>query len=108
MKKLLIYGGTSSLSIEFMKKFNNEIDIFIVIGRNQKKFDKQKLNLDEVLSNKIKFYQLDLLDLKNNLAFSNSLENNSFDGLFFVMGETGDPIREIKILNNVKIIIILT
>ena len=96
MKSIVIYGGTSILSIEFMKKYNKEIDEFIVVCRNQKKLEKKILIFDEKLKNKIKIYQIDLLDIKNNLAFTNSLESQSIDGLFFVMGETGNPELEIE------------
>ena len=37
MKKIIVYGGTSLLSIEFIKKFDKEIDEFIVISRNLNK-----------------------------------------------------------------------
>ncbi len=37
MKKIIIYGGTSLLSIEFIRKFSNEVDEFTVISRNKKK-----------------------------------------------------------------------
>ena len=37
--KIIIYGGTSLLSIEFIKKFENEVDEFIVINRNKTKFE---------------------------------------------------------------------
>lgn len=96
MKSIVIYGGTSILSIEFMKKYNKEIDEFIVVCRNQKKLEKKILIFDEKLKNKIKIYQIDLLDIENNLAFTNSLESQSLDGLFFVMGETGNPELEIE------------
>ena len=36
MKSIIIYGGTSLLSIEFMKKYKHEVDKFIVITRNKK------------------------------------------------------------------------
>lgn len=96
MKSIIIYGGTSLLSIEFMKKYNDEIDEFIVICRDKKKLEKKILIYGEKLKNKIIIHQIDLLDLENNLAFSNSLENHSLDGLFFVMGETGDPELEVE------------
>tara|TARA_Y100000591_G_scaffold222727_1_gene194090 strand:- start:1801 stop:2526 length:726 start_codon:yes stop_codon:yes gene_type:complete len=97
MKKIIIYGGTSLLSIEFIRKFSNEVDEFTVISRNKKKFE-EKISINkETLKPKIKSYQIDLLDLENNLKFSNELDNNTYDGIFFVMGETGDP--DVEIIN---------
>ena len=96
MKKIIIYGGTSLLSIEFIKKFENEVDEFIVINRNKTKFEEKTQLFDKNLKNKIKSYQIDILDLEKNLIFSRGLEDNSYEGIFFVMGETGNPDIEIK------------
>ena len=96
MKRVIIYGGTSLLSIEFIKKYKNEVDEFIVITRNKKKFNKKIILFEEKLKSKININEIDLLDLKNNLEFSRSLKNNSLDGLFFVIGHTGDPELEIE------------
>ncbi len=63
----------------------------------KKKFE-EKISINkETLKPKIKSYQIDLLDLENNLKFSNELDNNTYDGIFFVMGETGDP--DVEIIN---------
>ena len=106
MKKIIVYGGTSLLSIEFIKKFDKEIDEFIVISRNQKKNEEKTILFDEKLKKKIKFHQIDILDLDQALSFSDSITDNSLEGIFFVMGETGDPILEIndyeKCLKNYK------
>ncbi|WP_440912523.1 SDR family NAD(P)-dependent oxidoreductase [Candidatus Pelagibacter sp.] len=96
MKSIIIYGGTSLLSIEFIKKNKNDIDKFIVIVRNKKKLEKKIIFFEDKLKNKIDIHEIDLLDLKNNLEFSRTLETNSLDGIFFVMGDTGDPELEIE------------
>lgn len=96
MKKIIVYGGTSLLSIEFIKKFDKEIDEFIVISRNRNKNKEKIILFDEKLRKKIKFHQIDILDLDQTLSFSNSITDNSLEGIFFVMGETGDPILEIN------------
>jgi len=96
MKKIIVYGGTSLLSIEFIKKFDKEIDEFIVISRNLNKNKEKIILFDEKLRKKIKFHQIDILDLDQTLSFSNSITDNSLEGIFFVMGETGDPILEIN------------
>ena len=96
MKKIIVYGGTSLLSIEFIKKFDKEIDEFIVISRNLNKNKEKIILFDAKLRKKIKLHQIDILDLDQNLSFSNSITDNSLEGIFFVMGETGDPILEIN------------
>jgi len=96
MRSIIIYGGTSLLSIEFIKKYKLEIDKFIVITRNKKKLENKIIFFEDKLKNKIDIHEIDLLDLKNNLEFSRSLETNSLDGLFFVMGDTGNPELEIE------------
>jgi short-subunit dehydrogenase len=91
MKNIIIYGGTSLISIELIKKFNLETDTFFIVGRNKKKFNK----VSQVLSNdilcKINFYELDILNITQNIDFINKLETNSIDGVFFLIGETGNP-----------------
>lgn len=96
MKNIIIYGGTSLLSIEFIKKYKNEVDKFIVITRDKKKFDEKIILFEDKLKNKLDIYEIDLLNLKKNLEFSRSLENDSLNGLFFVIGDTGDPELEIE------------
>ena len=54
MKKIIVYGGTSLLSIEFIKKFDKEIDEFIVISRNRNKNEEKTILFDEKLKKKNK------------------------------------------------------
>ena len=79
MKKIIVYGGTSLLSIEFIKKFDKEIDEFIVISRNLNKNKEKIILFDEKLRKKIKFHQIDILDLDQTLSFSNSITDNSLE-----------------------------
>ena len=102
MKRVIIYGGTSLLSIEYIQKFYNEVDEFIVICRDQEKFKQKILHNEENLKNKINLNQIDLLDLNKNISFLNSLNDQSIDGIFFVMGQTGNPDEEIKSIDKCK------
>tara|TARA_Y100000590_G_C15654696_1_gene990173 strand:+ start:825 stop:1550 length:726 start_codon:yes stop_codon:yes gene_type:complete len=107
MKKIVIYGGTSLISIELIKKFSEETDEFLVISRNNLKL-KEKINeIDSNIIKKIKLIQIDLLDLEKNIEFINNLNDHFYDGIIFVIGETGDPDLEFenynKCLENYKI-----
>ena len=98
MKKIIIYGGTSLISIELIIKFSNEVDEFLIFCRNKNKFlnlikDKDKNNF---LIDKIKIFEVDLINLKDNIEFIKSLKQNYYDGLLFVSGETGDPELEFE------------
>ena len=98
MKKIIIYGGTSLISIELIIKFDNEVDEFLIFCRNKKKFinlikDKDKNSL---LINKIKIFEVDLLNLKENVELIKNLKQNYYDGVLFVSGETGDPELEFE------------
>lgn len=96
MKKIIIYGGTSLISIELIKILNIRTDKFFVIVRDNKKFEKicQKLNQD--ILKKIETYQLNILDIKQNIDLINRFEPETIDGVFFLIGETGDPETEMK------------
>ena len=96
MKKLIIYGGTSLISIEIIKRFKDDIDEFIIISRNQIKFENKIKTLNENINIKIKSHTIDLLDLDKNLNFIKSLKENSIYGIIFVIGETGDPLLELE------------
>ena len=41
MKKIIIFGGTSLISIELLKKFEKETEEFLIISRNNLKLQKQ-------------------------------------------------------------------
>ena len=98
MKKIIIYGGTSLISIELIIKFDNEVDEFLIFCRNKHKFinlikNKDKSNL---LINKIKIFEVDLINLKDNVELIKNLKQNYYDGVLFVSGETGDPELEFE------------
>lgn len=94
MKKIIIYGGTSLISIHLINLYIANIDKIIVFVRNKKKF----FNLcNEFINNfssykkKIIAIRTDITDIENNFKIIKNFNNNSFDGLIFLVGSTGDP-----------------
>ena len=57
MKKIIIYGGTSLISIELIKILNIKTDKFFIIVRDKKKFEKFYQKLDQEIVKKIETYQ---------------------------------------------------
>lgn len=96
MKKIIIYGGTSLISIELIKKFSNQTDKFFVIVRNREKFEKVCQKLNPNIIKKIKTYEINILDIKKNIDLINKFEPETIDGIFFLIGETGNPEIEIN------------
>lgn len=96
MKRLIIYGATSLLSIEFIKKYKSEIDEFLLIARNKSKLHNLLKVFDDETKLKIKIFQKDLLELEENIEFIKSIEDKSILGIIFLIGETGDPNLEFK------------
>lgn len=97
MKKIIIYGGTSKIALEFLHEYINKTSKIIIFVRNKKKF----LNLIEKSSDiiisqkeKIKIFEEDILDLKNNFLTIKKLKDFEYDGLLFVVGSTGNPDKE--------------
>ena len=96
MKKIIIFGGTSLISIELLKKFEKETEEFLIISRNNLKLQKQIETMDENLKKKIQTIELDILNLEDNIYFINKLNDYYYDGLIFLIGETGNPDLEFE------------
>lgn len=99
MKKIIIYGGTSLISIHLINLYIADINEIVVFVRNKKKF----LNLcHEFINNfdankkKIIIIQVDIINIKNNLKIIKNFNNNFYDGLIFLVGSTGDPKTEFE------------
>jgi short-subunit dehydrogenase len=99
MKKIIIYGGTSLISIHLINLYIADINEIVVFVRNKKKF----LNLcNEFINNfdfnkkKIIIIQIDIINIKNNLKIIKNFNNNFYDGLIFLVGSTGDPKTEFE------------
>ena len=74
MKKILIYGGSSLISIELIKIIYEEVDKLIIFCRNEMEFKEKikKLYLDE---NKFEIKETDLENLDDNLVKIEALED---------------------------------
>ena len=69
MKKIIIFGGTSLISIELIKKFNLETEKFLVVCRSKNKFENLIENFDDLLRKKIEIFEINLLNLNDNFSF---------------------------------------
>ncbi len=90
-KKIIIYGGTSEISLELINLYINERDkiiIFCRLKRNFVELIKSKVYFKD-LENKLEIFEVDLLDLDRNLDIISTL-NNDISGIIWVAGFTGD------------------
>ena len=89
---IIIYGGSSLISKELLKILSNDYNQFIIFCRKkiivQQYIDELKLE-----NSNIKLFEVDLLDLEENISIIEKLENN-ISGLIWVSGFTGDPDEE--------------
>ena len=77
MKRVLIYGGSSLISIELIKILYQEIDKFVVFCRNKDLFSKKMADL-EFDNNKFDTREVDLENLKENLEMADTIDNLKF------------------------------
>ena len=87
MKKILIYGGSSFISIELLKLLYVKTDKFIIFCRNKESFKNQVLKLNFNLE-KFEINQVDLENLQENFKLIEKA--NNIHGIFWVSGSTGD------------------
>lgn len=99
MKNILIYGGTSLISIELIKILDTSTNKFFIFCRNKDLFVNQikQLNFDE---SKFNIFQTELENLKDNLNNIEAIDN--INGIYWIAGYTGDPTTEIKDPENCK------
>lgn len=107
-KKIVIFGGTSEISLELLKLYSNETKKFIIFCRNKKKFIKfmEEKNYNTSLKDKIKIFETNLYNLDDNLKIVQDFEND-ISGIFWIAGYTGDGTEEYKRIDeaekNIKI-----
>ena len=97
-KKILIYGGSSLISLELIKIYNNEEYEFIIFCRNKNKFIERLKELDLSI-NKFTIYESDLIELEKNLKIiviksvdGNKKNNLHISGLSLNLGH-----REVRV-----------
>ena len=107
-KKIIIFGGTSEISLELLKLYSNETEKFIIFCRNEKKFLKliDEKNYFSYIKDKTEIFETDLYDLEGNLKIVQNFQND-ISGIFWVAGYTGGGIEEYKKIDqaekNIKI-----
>ena len=94
MKKILIYGGTSLLSLELIKIYLKQSYEFIVFTRDEENFKSRvrKLGLDE---KKFELYEVDLSNLEENFKLISGIKKN-IQGILWIAGETGNALSEFQ------------
>ena len=107
-KKIVIFGGTSEISLELLKLYSSETEKFIIFCRDKKKFlemEKEK-NYPINDKDKIEIFETDLYDLDYNLKIVQNFKNE-VSGVFWIAGYTGDGIKEYEKIDqaekNIKI-----
>ncbi len=107
-KKIVIFGGTSEISLELLKLYSNETEKFIIFCRNEKNFLKKirEKNYFIYTENKTEIFETDLYNLDDNLKIVQSLESD-ISGIFWIAGYTGNGVEEYEKIDlaekNVKI-----
>ena len=95
--KIIIYGGTSEISLALIDMYINECEKLIVFCRSKKKFfglqkDVANSNLENL---KIQLFEVELNDLVKNLEIIYEMEND-ISGVIWVAGYTGDGNEEFE------------
>ena len=92
-KHIIIYGGSSLISIELFKILAQEYNQFTIFCR-KRNIVEEYINEIKTENLKISIYETDLLDLEKNFSFIEKLENN-ISGLIWISGLTGKPDEEL-------------
>lgn len=102
-KKIIIFGGTSEISIGILSLYLHETEKFIIFCRDEKKFFKQieEKNYPINNKNKIEIFETDLYNLDDNLKIVKNFEND-ISGIFWIAGSTGDGIKEYQYIDQAK------
>jgi short-subunit dehydrogenase len=102
-KKIIIYGGTSEISLNLIKYYFHESEKFLIFCRVKNRFikflGKQNLNID--LLNKVEIFETDLVDLEKNLEIIQNFENE-ISGVFWISGYNGDSYNEYQNITRAK------
>ena len=107
-KKIIIFGGTSEISLELFKLYSSETEKFIIFCRDKKKFLEiiKEKNYPINDKDKIEIFETDLYDLDENLKIVHNFKNE-ISGIFWIAGYTGDGIKEYEKIDqaekNIKI-----
>ena len=101
-KNLIIYGGTSEISLHLIKLYANECSKFIVFCRSKDSFfDFFKHQNFEIDLNKFTIFETDLLEINKNLEIIKQFESQS-SGIFWIAGMTGNAENEYLDIDSAK------
>lgn len=107
-KNIIIYGGTSEISLALIDIFEMECEKLIIFCRSKENFIKvlkEKHNYNDLINN-IQIFETDLINLDKNLEIIKTLKKE-ISGLIWIAGYTGDSLSEYKNINeaekNIKI-----
>ena len=95
--KIIIYGGTSEISLALIDIYIDECEKLIIFCRSKKKFIELQKNIKNSNSenSKIQIIEVELDDYVKNLEIIHKM-NNDISGVFWVAGYTGDGNEEFK------------
>ena len=96
MKKILIYGASSLISLELIKLLNKDVSKFFLFCRDKNEIEIFLKNNNFDIE-KFSIFEVDLLDIKKNLEIMDHIEN--IDGVIWVAGFSGNTEEELKNLD---------
>ena len=96
MKKILIYGASSLISLELIKLLNKDVSKFFLFCRDKNEIEIFLKNNNFDIE-KFSIFEVDLLDIKKNLEIIDHIKN--IDGVIWVAGFSGNTEEELKNLD---------
>ena len=96
MKKILIYGASSLISLELIKLLNKDVSKFFLFCRDKNEIEIFLKNNNFDIE-KFSIFEVDLLDIKKNLEIIDHIKN--IDGVIWVAGFSGNTEDELKNLD---------
>ena len=95
--KIIIYGGTSEISLALIDIYVDECEKLIVFCRSKQKFIELQKNIKNPNSKnlKLQIYEVELDDLEKNLEIINKMDND-ISGVIWVAGYTGNGDKEFE------------
>ncbi len=95
--KIIIYGGTSEISLALIDMYIDECERLIIFCRSKKKFVELRKNIGNLNSEnlKVQIFEVELNDLAKNLEIIDKMDND-ISGIIWVAGYTGDGYEEFE------------
>jgi short-subunit dehydrogenase len=91
MKRLMVFGGTSTLAREVCNLAAIDLDLIFLVGRNQKKLDFISKGMEKKYGTEVKWKVLDFVDYDSHDDFIKALINSyNIDTIMLSYGIVGD------------------